>query len=406
MTVAVRLPTRALGALSAQTVLALNSFIIQILVSRELGAAGLGTFALLFGAIVMATAFTTGLIGDSLTVLDRSKPSIRAALFRLGWLLIAALGMLSFGVSVNYLPVGTAVLFAVAMAIFVTTDLSRRMLMATLRFWRLVIVDSLALAATLLFLGAFSLGGPLRLNHFIAALATGQGVACMLALTQLPNSERKIGVRGWGDWRAVLNYGSWRAVQQFVRPTTLNAARWIVLIAAGTAAVGELEAARVFVAPAMLLVQGFGSYLFSSYAADRDCDTSLLVTRADRAATAMLIGAAFIALLAGSLLPFVGDWLTGGTFDLSLIGVLGWSCYAASCAAVLPYGSLAAVRGKQKLVLTIRLADSALSLALAAGLILAVGVGTSWIPWILSVGSFVGGLLCRRILMPKAAMSS
>jgi hypothetical protein len=156
----------------------------------------------------------------------------------------------------------------------------------------------------------------------------------------------------------------------------------------------------------MLLVQGFGSYLFSSYAADRDCDTALLVTRADRAATAMLIGAAFIALLAGFLLPFVGDWLTGGTFDLSLISVLGWSCYAASCAAVLPYGSLAAVRGKQQLVLTIRLADSSLSLALAAALILGVGVDTFWIPWMLSIGSFVGGLLCRQILMPKAAISS
>jgi O-antigen/teichoic acid export membrane protein len=404
MTVAVRLPTRALGALSAQTVLALNSFVLQVLASRELGAAGLGTFALLFGAIVMATAFTTGLIGDSLTVLDRSQSSIRAALFRLGWLLVTAL--LSFGVSVNYLPVTTAVLFTVAMAVFVMADVSRRMLMANLRFWRLAIVDSLALVATLLFLGAFSLGGPLRLNHFIAALATGQAVACLLALTQLPASERSIGGRGWGDWRAVLDYGMWRAVQQFVRPTTLNAARWIVLIAAGTAAVGELEAARVFVAPAMLLVQGFGSYLFSSYAADRDYDTAHLVTRADRAATAMLIGAVFIAVLAGFLLPFVGDWLTGGTFDLSLIAVLGWSCYTASCAAVLPYGSLAAVRGKQQLVLTIRLADSALSLALAAVLILGVGVGTFWMPWMLSIGSFVGGFLCRQILMPKAAVSS
>ena len=120
----------------------------------------------------------------------------------------------------------------------------------------------------------------------------------------------------------------------------------------------------------------------------------------------MLIGAVFIAVLAGFLLPLVGDWLTGGTFDLSLIAVLGWSCYAASCAAVLPYGSLAAVRGKQQLVLTIRLADSALSLALVTALILGLGVGTSWVPWILSIGSFVGGLLCRRILMPKAALSS
>ena len=406
MTVIARLPTRAVGALSAQIVLALNSFLVQILASRELGAAGLGTFALLFGAIVMATALTTGLIGDSLTVLDRSSPPIRSALFRLAWLLVTAMALLGFGVAVTYLPVATAVLFALAMASFMTADLFRRMLMASLRFWRLAVVDSVALVATLLLLGAFSLDGPLGLNHFIAALAAGSAVACLLVLTQLPASERNIGARGWGDWRAVLNYGLWRGVQQFVRPTTLNAARWIVMIAAGTAAVGELEAARVFVAPAMLLVQGFGSYLFSSYAADRDRDTTFLVTRADRAVTAMLIGAALVALLAGALLPLVGDWLTGGAYQLSLIAVLGWSCYAASCAAVLPYGSLAAVRGKQQWVLTIRVADSALSLALVTALILGLGIDTSWVPWILSIGSFVGGLLCRRILMPKAALSS
>ena len=379
--------------------LALSSLLLQILVSRQLGAVGLGTFALLFGAIVMATALTTGLIGDSLTVLDRHSPQIGAALLRLSIVLVSGLSLIGFGVALAYLPPVTALLFAAALAAFVIADLGRRVLMASLRFWSLVLIDSVGLVCMLLFLGVWSLAGPLQLNHFLGALAVGQLVAFGLALTRMPAVERKIHRRGWGDWRSVLRYGSWRAVQQFVRPTMLNAARWIVLVAAGAAAVGELEAARVFVAPAMLLVQGFGSYLFSSYAADRAQGVEVLLRRADRAATVMLLGSLVVAVVAGLLLPTLGPILTAGKFDLSLVATLGWACYAASCAAVLPYGSLAAVRGEQHWVLLIRVVDSVLALALVVVVLLVLLVDTQWMPWLLSIGSFVGGLLCRQLLL-------
>jgi O-antigen/teichoic acid export membrane protein len=244
-----------------------------------------------------------------------------------------------------------------------------------------------------------SLAGPLTLDHFLAALAIGQVVAGLLTLTRLPSADRKLQLRGRGDWRAVMRYGSWRALQQFVRPTTLNGARWMVMILGGAAAVGELEAARVFVAPAMLLVQGFGSYLFSSYAADRAKGPRALLDRADRAAAIMLAGSAVVGVAAALLLPRLGGMLTAGRFELSLVATLGWACYAASCAAVLPYGSLAAVRGKQQWVLLIRVVDSVLALTLVAVALMAVGVGTHWMPWLLSIGSFVGGLLCRQVLL-------
>src|SRR4051794_32403811 len=64
-----RVPTRAIGALGAQVMLALGGFVLQVVATRELGKTGLGTFALLYGAIVMATALSTGLLGDSLIVL-------------------------------------------------------------------------------------------------------------------------------------------------------------------------------------------------------------------------------------------------------------------------------------------------------------------------------------------------
>ena len=397
--VARRLPIRALGALAGQVTLAFSSFVLQAAASRELGAAGFGAFSLLFGAIIMATALSTGLLGDSLTVLDRRDPMIRAALARIGLLLIVALVVTGFGLTVGRLSTASAALFALALAAFVGADLGRRLLMANLRFWSLAVIDFAGFIAMLAFLVGSARLGALRLETFLAALAISQVVAGLLALTRLPASERKLSLRGWGDWRAVLGYGSWRAVQQFVRPTTLNVARGFILISAGAAAVGQLEAARVFVAPAMLLVQGFGSYLFSSYAADRAQGGRILLVRADRAASIMLVGSVLMAVATALLLPHLGWLLTDGEFEISLVAALGWACYAASCAAILPYGSLAAVQGKQQWVLVIRLVDSLLALALVALVVLALGGNPSWTPWLLSAGSFVGGLLCRQLLL-------
>lgn len=403
-----RVPTPAVGALAGQVMQAGASFVLQVLAARELGPAGFGTFAFLFGGMVMATAVSTGLVGDSLTVLHRHDPGIRTALWRLAWLVTGAAAALAFALTAGGLSLSTGLWFAAAVAAFVLADLGRRLLMANLRFWSLVIVDGLALLAALGVLGVTATITDLRLPHFLAALAVGQATACLVALVRLPPAERALprSGSGWGDWRAVLAFGSWRAVQQFVRPTMLNAARWLVLVAAGATAVGELEGARVFVAPAMLFVQGIGSYLFASYAADKDVALGVLRARADRAAVVMLAGSTLAGLAAAVLLPLLGPVLTGDTFELAPVAVLGWACYAASCAAVLPYGSLAAVRGQQMWVLVIRLVDSLTSLAMVAAALLVAGWATDWTPWLLSVGSFLGGLLCRQALLRRLERSS
>jgi hypothetical protein len=152
----------------------------------------------------------------------------------------------------------------------------------------------------------------------------------------------------------------------------------------------------------MLLVQGLGSYLFSAYADRRAEGSAVLLTMADRVAKITVAGSAAMALIAWPLIPTVGRYLTDGRFDLNVVTVLGWTCYAASCATVLPYGSLAAVQGRQQWVLLIRVLDSLLSLGLVAGLLFGLAVPTEWTPWLLSVGSFFGGLLCRQWLLRPA----
>jgi O-antigen/teichoic acid export membrane protein len=394
----------AVGAVAAQVTLAFGSFVLQLLAARALGAEGLGVFALLFGSIVIATAVSSGLIGDSLTVLDRHDPDIRSALV---WMGVATVGVatvaaLVLGSVLGTLPPSTAALFAGATAAFMTADLLRRSLMACQRYWRLVVVDSVAFAAAMGFLLSLS-GADLTLNHFLAALWIGQVVACLVAWWSLPRPERAVPARQWGDVRAVVSFGSWRAVQQFVRPTTLNLMRWLVLITAGQVAVGQLEAARIFVAPAMLFVQGVGAYLFSSYAAGRDEPLSALLRRADRGAVALLAGCCAIAPVAALAVPVLGPGLTNDRFELATLAVLGWAAYAASCAVVLPYGSLAAVRGDQAKVFGLRLVDSLIGLGASAVALLWLGLPADAAPWLLSAGSVAAGVICRqRLLVPRA----
>ena len=404
----VRVATRirasaASAAVAGQLTLAGGSFLLQLLAARQLGAEGLGTFALLFGSTVMATAVSTGLVGDSLTVLDRHDPGVRRALLRCAVLVVAlcSVGGAALAFFAGGLPGSTSTLFGLATAAFMAADLLRRTLMANLRFWSLVAVDLASLCASMSVLVACALLGRLGVGSFLGALATGQAVACVVALRSLPPAERHLPPRAPAAVGAVLAFGTWRAVQQFVRPTMLNLARWLVLVAAGRAAVGELEAARVFVAPAMLLVQGLGSYLFSSYAAGHAEPTASLLRRADRVAVLMLAGALGGSVVAALGADVLGSVVTGGGYGLSTVAVLGWGVYAASCAAVLPYGSLAAVRGAPGTVLGLRVADSCLGLAATAAALLLLGTTTGVTPWLLSIGSFVGGLLCRRLLVRR-----
>lgn len=392
--------SRAVGAVLAQCSQALGSFVLMVIAARTLGLEGLGIFALVYGVMVLLTAGMSGFVGDSLTVLDRRDPPVRGALE--GWCLAIATtaGVVGSGALAAFgLISGTeAILFAVATSLFLVEDSLRRILMAEMLFLRIVVVDVSGFAAGLLVLLLWSATAPLELASFLAAIAGGQAVGLVIGAAALPVEERYVVplARSWSAYRRVAAFGVWRAAQQSVRPALLTGMRLTVVVVAGMAATGALEGARIYIAPAMLLITGVSSYLFASFAKQSTTPLANLLTAADRGVLILVCVTAAGGAAAIFALPVLGPLVTGRGLDLW--AVIGWLAYAASVAAVTPYGVLAAVRGKQALLFGIRLADSILSLSLVM-LLLSFGYSFVLAPLLLVSGSLAGGLAIRRFLL-------
>lgn len=395
---------RALGALLAQGAQAGVSFVLQVLVARLLGIEELGRFAILYGVIVIATGIVSGVVGDSLVVLDRADAAVRWALQATALALSAAAGLVG---GVVFLAVGLvspveALLFAVATAAFTCEEVLRRLLMAHFAFLRVVAADLGGFAVGLALIIAVSLAAEPSLALVLGGIALGQAVALAIAAFALPRADRWLAAPRRGGLGTVLAYGTWRGLQQLLRPGVLTAMRLLVGAAAGLTAVGLIEAARVYVAPALLAVSGLTSFLFVRYAKDRERPLRELLGRADRTVLALLAGTVALGAVGVLLLPWLGPLLFGVAPDAWV--VVGWLAFTAAVAATTPYGSLAAVHGGQRRVFGLRLADSLLSLAAVAVLLLAGGQ-PGWAPLVLAGGALLGGAAIRfLVLVPRAGL--
>jgi O-antigen/teichoic acid export membrane protein len=392
----------ATGALTGQVTSALAGFVLQVAAARALGAAGLATFSLAYGAIVLATAVTSGLVGDSLTVLDRHAPGIRAGLHVWTALVAGAAGLAGcvLGLVTGVLPAWAGLLLGAATAAFIVEDTLRRLLMAAGRFWSLPAVDGTSLLVALATLVVADRTGGLSLSAFVVALLAGQSAAAVVATLSLPRGERPGGPWRGPALREVLAFGSWRAAAQTVRPALLTVLRLLVVGAAGAAAYGPIEAARVYTAPTLVLVAGLGTFLLPHFVSLRPSGPAVGLRAADRAAAALVGAVGAIGVLVVAVLPWLGPVITGGDYRVPAAAVVGWSVYAAASAVLLPYSGLASVHGGQRRVLVLRGFEFA-SLALVAVLVFAVDGGVTWAPLALTVGPVLAAVAIRRwVLVP------
>lgn len=297
-----------------------------------------------------------------------------------------------------------ALLFGAVVTAFIVEELLRRLLMANLRFWSVVSVDATAFIGALGMVILFRLtGGNLSMSELLLSLLAGQLLAMGLGVVRVPDVERgEVSLRD-PDVKSVLRYGSWRAAQQSVRPGTLTLMRSVIVAAAGMALFGELEAARVYTAPAMLLVNGIGGYLFASYAKDRSVPLTALIRKADLGAALLVLLTLTLGAFAVILLPLAGPLVTDGEFKLNGLAVYGWSVYAASSAILMPYASLAAVRGRHVIALGVRLTEAVCSLTVLSVSLLIFNLSIWIAPYAVSTGAIVCGLVVRQwILVPQA----
>jgi O-antigen/teichoic acid export membrane protein len=381
----------------AQGTQAVGGFVIQVLAARSLGAEGLGQFGLLYGTLVLAAGIASGFVGDSMTVLDRQELSVRAALQN--WLVFisafcAATGFLASWAT-GFVECRAALIFGAATFVFLIEDAVRRLLMAALSFWRIALIDIVSLLAMV---AALALLPAITLESLFVAVMVGQLSAIAAGICVLPAQERWVARPLPAQHRAVAAYGLWRSVQYGLQPSLLALMRVSVIAILGLAAAGELEAARIYAAPAMLAAYGFGWFLFAKYAIAKAQPMHSALRSADKEAIALLMIVVALGVCAVAALPLMGRFVTGR--DVSALTVVGWLVYTLSVAAVTPYAALAAVRGMQAAVLLVRIADSTLSLVLVA--VLAYWVESiEWLPFGLAVGLFAGALTLRQYVLRR-----
>ena len=394
----------ATGALAGQATQAVAGLALQVAAARELGAAGLAAFSLGYGVIVLVTAVCSGLVGDSLTVLDRRDPGIRAGLHVATALVSGAAGAAGCALAVvtGAFSPWAGVLLGLATAAFIVEDTLRRLLMATGRFWSLPAVDLTSLGLALGALVLLGTTGALTLTSFVVALLAGQTGAAVVAWMQLAPGERPR-----GPWRrpalgSVVSFGVWRAAAQSVRPALLTLLRLLVVGVAGAAAYGPLEAARVYTAPTLILVAGMGSFLLPLFGALRTRGPAVGLRTADRAAVGLALAVSAIGVVAVAALPWLGPLLTGGGNAVPVDAVAGWVVYAVAGAVLLPYSGLASVYDGQRRVLALRSLEF-VSLVGVLLLVLFVDGAIAWAPLVLALGAAGTALAVRQsVVVPLA----
>ncbi|MDN5687719.1 MAG: hypothetical protein L0G94_13760 [Brachybacterium sp.] len=388
---------KAGGAVLAQAVQALVSLALQILVIRLLGVAEYGRFAILYGVIVLTTAVITGLVGDSLVVLDRSDRRVRAGLELVlavvATVLAVGAGLLVWGSGFG--SVLESVDFAAALLAFGVEEVVRRLLMAHMSFVRAALADSSSFVVVLVVVFATHLTGQMSLSAVFAGIAAGQLLATGVGWHFVPHTDRVLVGMQSAQWREVIGYGTWRALQQVLRPGLFTVVRLVVLAAAGAAAVGLLEAARTYASPLILVVGGLSSFLFVRFADQKKSGAPGSVRDADRVVGMLVLAAIVMSGIAVVLIPWASPLLFGVRVDP--LAVMAWLAYGTSVAFVTPYGALGAVAGKQVAVFAIRLGDTLLAVIVVL-VLLALGATVATVPFGLAAASLIGGLCLRRLV--------
>ena len=394
---------RPLGAIASQMIVAGTTLLIALVVLRELGATGLGTFSLLFGILITINSVQTGWIGDSLTVLDRFDAGIRRALFQSQAIAVVVIFTVTWALAllVDSVDATTAILFGLASVAWALEETMRRLLIARREFWKLVANDgAFALGAFGLLVTAAASGAAVTIDTVVIALLAGAIVAIGLAVVQLPRVELLRGPIATSRMRELASFAAWRAIQVGLRPGSQALVRAIVATAVSLEAVGRLEAARLLIAPALTVANGAGMFFLPTYS--DQLRRRVRLNPSIRRAT-MLIAAICISygLVAIALREPLADLLSSGESIVTTLAVVSWVLFSIAFGIGLPAGAATVAAGKSRRTFTIRSVDAGIGV-IVAGLFALIG-WVDAVPIGLAIGAFAGaGLLVRSLRNTEA----
>jgi O-antigen/teichoic acid export membrane protein len=281
------------------------------------------------------------------------------------------------------------------MAAWLFEDAGRRLFMARLEFWRLVLNDTIYLAATVAALVLLRLrAGEVTLEILLGSMAVGALASVVDAAWAIPNDELRFGRATGAGLRSVARFAVWRSAHAGIRPLATLLLRTVVSALASAAALGRLEAARLAVAPVMILINGWSSVLLPRFSHRHRSSPQ----GSDPVATTtyVLVGAcvaygATVTAGADILMPL----LTGGDLEVDRWAVAGWCLFAVAFAAGIPAGTSMLARQRSRAVFRLRVLDSAVGLAVAAALV--AWLGPTSAPYGLALGATVGAALMWSI---------
>jgi hypothetical protein len=291
--------------------------------------------------------------------------------------------------------------FCLMAVAYLIAELCRRVFMARQEFWPL----SLNNLAFLLGTGAILLvqthgGRNNALGDFALAVAGGSTVAVLAAIVQLPHEEFRPGRLHLGGMRELTRFAVWRSAQIGVRPLALLGMRLIVSVVSGRAVVGQIEGARLLMAPATTFTQGVGSFILPMYAAEARGETP------GRARVARVTLGVVGVTLALSVIPLLfpheaQSLLTGGSFKIPTIAIAAWATFSVAFAFGLPSANRLVARRMSREVLLVRLLDA--SVGLAGVLIIALAGAKYGVAFGLAGGAFLGAFLTLRMSAGQAS---
>ncbi len=160
-------------------------------------------------------------------------------------------------------------------------------------------------------------------------------------------------------------------------------------------ALGQLESARLLLAPVLTVVNGAGVYLLPTYSAQAKAARRFSPAVPLAMATVGLIAAAYGAAAIVLREPLT-DLVTDGTTTITVTALLAWTAYSIGFGAGVPVGNALVARGRSRIAFTTRIIDAAVGIVAATAL--AVTGNVDAVPFGLALGTAVGAtLLLRRL---------